>query len=66
MTRSNLNSTEKRRLQANMSCPICNQLIKDDENIIFTIKRKRRCKQYVFYHEGCLINGEKKEATKKG
>ena len=66
MTRSDLNSTEKRRLQANMSCPICNQLIKDDENIIFTIKRKRRCKQYVFYHERCLINGEKKEATKKG
>jgi hypothetical protein len=61
MTRSDLNDTEKRRLQNNPLCPKCNHLIKDDEKIIFTIKRKRRCKQYVFYHEECLINGEKEE-----
>ena len=64
MTRSDLNDTEKRRLQANPLCPKCNQLIKDDDKIIFTIKRKRRCKQYVFYHEECLINGEKEEKEK--
>ena len=61
MTRSDLNDTEKRRLQGNPICPICAQSIKDDDKIIFTIKRKRRCKQYVFYHEECLINGEKEE-----
>jgi hypothetical protein len=64
MTRSDLNDTEKRRLQANPLCPKCNYLIKDDEKIIFTVKRKRRCKQYVFYHEECLINGEKEEEAK--
>ena len=64
MTRSDLNDTEKRRLQANPLCPKCDCLIKDDDKIIFTIKRKRRCKQYVFYHEECLINGEKKEKEK--
>lgn len=61
MTRSDLNDTEKRRLQANPLCPICGQPIKDHHKIIFTVKRKRRCKQYVFYHEECLINGEKEE-----
>ena len=64
MTRSNLNSTGKRRLDANRSCPICNELIKDDDRIVCTIKRKRRCKQYIFYHERCLIDG-KKEETKE-
>ena len=63
MTRNDLNSTEKRRLDANSTCPICVQKIKDDDKIIFTIKRKRRCKQYVFYHEECLINSEKEEKT---
>lgn len=66
MTRSDLNSTAKRRLKANLSCPICSELIQDDDNIICTIKRKRRCKQYIFYHERCLINGEKEEAKSKG
>ena len=61
MTRSDLTDTEKRRLQANSTCPICVKSIKDTDKIIFTIKRKRRCKQYVFYHEECLINGEKEE-----
>jgi hypothetical protein len=64
MTRGDLNSTAKRRLNANMSCPICNQPIKDDDNIVYTIKRKRRCKQYIFYHERCLINGKKEEQPK--
>ena len=61
MTRSDLNSTGKRRLEANRSCPICNEFIKDDDKILCTIKRKRRCKQYIFYHERCLIDGEKEE-----
>ena len=64
MTRSDLTDTEKRRLQTNPICPICVQSIKDTDKIIFTIKRKRRCKQYVFYHEECLINGEKEEKSK--
>jgi hypothetical protein len=63
VTRSDLNATEKRRLKANPSCPICTELIKDDDKIVCTIKRKRRCKQYIFYHERCLINGEKEETT---
>lgn len=61
MRRSDLNSTEKRRLQANPSCPICNQLIKDEDDIVCTIKRKRRCKHYIFYHERCLVDGEKEK-----
>lgn len=61
MKRNNLTRTEQRRLDANNTCPICSKMINDDEKLLFTIKRKRRCKQYVFYHERCLINGEKEE-----
>ena len=64
MKRDNLTRTAKRRLDANPTCPICNGSIKDSEKILFTVKRERRFKVYVFYHERCLINGEK-EATQK-
>ena len=56
MTRNNLTGTSKRRLDANNICPICNELIRDDDELLFTIRRKRRCKQYIFYHRRCLIN----------
>ena len=57
MTRNNLTETSKRRLDTNNICPICNELIEDDDELLFTIRRKRRCKQYIFYHKKCLING---------
>ena len=64
MTRDDLSNTAKRRLTANQSCPICNKIIHDDEELLFTVRRRRRCKQYIFYHERCLINGEEKNKTK--
>lgn len=64
MTRSDLNSTAKRRLKANLLCPICIKEIADEDNIICIIKRKRRCKQYTFYHERCLVDGEKEKTIK--
>lgn len=65
MTRDDLGQTAQRRLEANNLCPKCNKVITDTDNILFTIIRKRRCKQYTFYHERCLIDGEKeiKEPT---
>ena len=59
MTRNNLTETSKRRLDANNICPICNELIRDEDELLFTIRRKRRCKQYIFYHRKCLINESK-------
>lgn len=62
MTRNNLTTAEKRRLQRNQLCPICNQLIKDTDNFLYTIKKVGRCKAYTFYHERCLIHGEKEKS----
>ncbi len=63
MTRIDLTRTVKRRLDSYKSCPICNNKIKDNEDLVYTIKRKRRCKEYIFYHERCLINEEKKKES---
>jgi len=61
MTRDDLTHTAKRRLKSNQLCPICKLKIKDSEPIVFTIKRKGRFKQYIFYHERCLIDEEKQK-----
>jgi hypothetical protein len=54
MTRDNLSTTEKRRLEYHRICPICNKYIADEDSLLFTIRRKRRCKVYTFYHERCV------------
>jgi hypothetical protein len=64
VTRKDLTRTQKRRLDANNICPKCVSAIQDDEDLVFTVKRKRRCKQYIFYHERCLINEEKEKQEK--
>jgi hypothetical protein len=61
MKRNDLTRTARRRFDANHTCPKCNESIKDTENILFTVKRERRFKVYKFYHERCLINGEKEK-----
>lgn len=61
MKRDNLSTTEKRRFEKNNICPICGKQINDNDNLLFTVKKKRRCKLYTFYHERCLKNGETKE-----
>lgn len=63
MIRSNLTITSKRRLDSNNICPICNEIINDNDKLLFTVRRKRRCKQYVFYHERCLIKEGKNGKT---
>ena len=60
MKRDNLSTTEKRRFEKNNICPICGNIINDNDNLLFTVKKKRRCKLYTFYHERCL-NGKSKE-----
>ena len=61
MNRSDLTRTAIRRFDKNCVCPICNQKIQDDENMLVVIKRKRRFKVYTFYHKRCLINGKKEK-----
>lgn len=62
MKRGDLSCTAKRRLDANPICLKCNCAIEDSDKILFIVTRKRRFKIYVFYHERCLIDGEKKKA----
>jgi hypothetical protein len=63
MKRNDLNSTAKRRFDNKKPCPICCEEIKDEDDIMCIVKRKRRCKEYIFYHERCLVDGKKEEAT---
>ena len=65
MTRNDLSDTAKRRLKPNTPCPICTEIIKDDDKILCIVKRKRRFKQYTFYHERCLVDGEKEKTIQE-
>lgn len=61
MTRGTLTTTARRRLDYNNICPICSQPIGDNDRLVFIVKRKRRCKHYIYYHERCMIDEEQKE-----
>ena len=70
MIRQDLTQTQKRRLDNNNTCPICNNRIDDFDDIIFTVRRRRKCKEYTFYHEWCFderstinVQTEKEEET---
>ena len=58
-----LNDNQRRRFNRASICPICHQKISPNENFILVKRKNRRCKQYIFYHTGCLSNERKKEKT---
>lgn len=63
MRRKQLTYTQQKRLEKNQICPLCNKPITDNDDLMFTIVRNRRCKKYTFYHERCLANGKEQENT---
>ena len=63
MVYKDLDDNQRRRFNRSNVCPICHQKIKDDEDFIIIKTRIRRCKQYTFYHKGCLCNENKQEIS---
>lgn len=65
MNRQNLTPNIKRRFDRNHTCPICGKVIEDYDNIVVTVRKIRRCKQYIFTHEECFVNEEKIKEKEK-
>ena len=63
MKASQLTEYEKKRLNLNRNCYICDQPIRDYEQIDFIKTRDRRWVQYNFYHTACAIKYGIKEVT---
>lgn len=54
MTWQELNSAEKRRFTHNNTCPLCSEKIDDFDQFSFVVRKRRRCKEYTFFHNVCL------------
>lgn len=51
---ANMSDTEKRRLKANCTCPICDQKIEYYHDAQILKIRKGRYLEYHFFHTSCL------------
>lgn len=63
MKASQLTEYERKRLNLNRCCYLCEQPIRDYEEIEFIKTRDRRLVQYNFYHTACMIKYGLKEVV---